>query len=74
MVCYSPVVYGVYLTFRALSLSLLDEVLTLETSVKHHIPQANNIHVPYQPLLIKPIFHNWFTLFFPIPRAQIWMW
>ena len=27
---------------------------TLETSAKHHIPQATNI--PYQPLLIKPIF------------------
>ena len=31
-----------------------DEGLTLETSAKHHIPQAKNI--PYQPLLIKPIF------------------
>ena len=31
-----------------------DEGLTLETSAKHHIPQATNI--PYQPLLIKPIF------------------
>ena len=31
-----------------------DERLTLETSDKHHIPQATNI--PYQPLLIKPIF------------------
>ena len=30
-----------------------DEGLTLETSAKHHIPQATNI--PYQPLLIKPI-------------------
>ena len=30
------------------------EGLTLETSAKHHIPQATNI--PYQPLLIKPIF------------------
>ena len=30
-----------------------DEGLTLETSAKHHIPQAKNI--PYQPLLIKPI-------------------
>ena len=28
--------------------------LTLETSAEHHIPQATNI--PYQPLLIKPIF------------------
>ena len=28
------------------------EGLTLETSAKHHIPQATNI--PYQPLLIKP--------------------
>ena len=31
-----------------------DEGLTLETSPKRHIPQATNI--PYQPLLIKPIF------------------
>ena len=31
-----------------------DERLTLETSAKHHIPQAKN--VPYLPLLIKPIF------------------
>ena len=31
-----------------------DEGLTLETSAKHHIPQATNL--PYQPLLIKPIF------------------
>ena len=30
-----------------------DEGLTLETSAKHHIPQATNIL--YQPLLIKPI-------------------
>ena len=30
-----------------------DEGLTLETSAKHHIPQAKNI--PYQPLLIKPL-------------------
>ena len=30
-----------------------DEGQTLETSSKHHIPQATNI--PYQPLLIKPI-------------------
>ena len=30
-----------------------DEGLTLETSAKHHIPQATNI--PYQPLMIKPI-------------------
>ena len=28
--------------------------LTLETSAKHPIPQTKNI--PYQPLLIKPIF------------------
>ena len=32
-----------------------DEGLTLETSAKHHSPQATNI--PYQPLLIKPIFN-----------------
>ena len=32
-----------------------DKGLTLETSAKHHIPMATNI--PYQPLLIKPIFH-----------------
>ena len=32
------------------------EGLTLETSAKHHIPQATNI--PYQPLLIKPIFYE----------------
>ena len=31
-----------------------EETLTLETSAKHHIPRAKNI--PYQPLLIKPIF------------------
>ena len=31
-----------------------DERLTLETSAKHHIPQATN--KPYQPLLIKPIY------------------
>ena len=31
-----------------------DEGLTLETSANHHIPQATNM--PYQPLLIKPIF------------------
>ena len=31
-----------------------NEGLTLETSAKHHIPQATII--PYQPLLIKPIF------------------
>ena len=31
-----------------------DEGLTLETSAKHHIPQAT--YMPYQPLLIKPIF------------------
>ena len=31
-----------------------DEGLMLETSAKHHTPQAKNI--PYQPLLIKPIF------------------
>ena len=31
-----------------------DEGLTLETSAKHYIPQAKNI--PYQHLLIKPIF------------------
>ena len=34
--------------------SCSDEGLTLETPAKHHIPQATNI--PYQPLLIKPIF------------------
>ena len=32
--------------------TLLDEGLTLQTSAKHHIPQATN--TPYQPLLIKP--------------------
>ena len=31
-----------------------EEGLMLETSAKHHIPQATNI--PYQPLLIKAIF------------------
>ena len=31
-------------------------VYALETSAKHHIPQAKNI--PYQPLLIKPIYNN----------------
>ena len=31
-----------------------DEGLTLETSSKHHNPQAKN--TPYQPLLIKPTF------------------
>ena len=43
-----------------------DEGLTLETSAKHHILQATNI--PYQPLLIKPIFsvlaHGRKTVFF----------
>ena len=33
--------------------SASDEGLTLETSAKHHIPQATKI--PYQPLLIKSI-------------------
>ena len=36
------------------SSSQTESGLTLETSVKHHIPQAKNI--PYQPLLINPIF------------------
>ena len=44
MVCLSPVGYGV----------CSDKELTLETSAKHHISQATNI--PYQPLLIKPMF------------------
>ena len=62
MVCLSSVGYGVLLTFRALALRrsrlvrlvCSDEGLTLETSAKYHIPQATNI--PYQPLLVKPIF------------------
>ena len=62
MVCLSSVGYGVLLTFQALALRrsrlvrlvCSDEGLTLETSAKHHIPQATNI--PYQPLLVKPIF------------------
>ena len=33
---------------------IANEGLTLETSATHHIPQAKNI--PYQPLLIKPVF------------------
>ena len=33
-----------------------DEELTLETSAKHHTPQAKNIPYAYQPLLIKPTF------------------
>ena len=44
MVCLSPVRHGF----------CSDEGLTLETSAKHHIPQATNI--PCQSLLIKPIF------------------
>ena len=51
MVCLSPVGYGVLLTFRALALRrsrlnsvYSDEGLTLETSAKHHIPQATNMH------------------------------
>ena len=52
MVCLSHVGYGVYLTFRALTLRR--RRLTLETSAKHHIPQVTKI--PYQPLLIKPMF------------------
>ena len=36
-----------------LNMGLINKGLTLETSAKHHIPQATNI--PYQPLLIKPI-------------------
>ena len=51
MVCLSSVGYGVELKFRALALRrsrvCFDEGLTLETSAKHHIPQATNI--PYQP-------------------------
>ena len=43
MVCFSPVGYA-----------LAKGYLKLETSAKHHIPQAKNI--PYQPLLIKSIF------------------
>ena len=37
-----------------------DEGLMLETSAKHHIPQATNI--PYQPLLIKPIYRRSLTV------------
>ena len=56
MVCFSPVRYGVKLTFRALALpDCSNEGLTVETSATHHIPQAKNI--PYQPLLIKPVFN-----------------
>ena len=51
---------------RILEVVCYDEGLTLNTSAKHHIPQAKNI--PYQPLLIKPIFsvlaHAEKTLFF----------
>ena len=63
MVCLSPV-HGVWCLADVSSVSpsseqtapsvCSDEGLTLETSAKHHIPQATNI--PYQPLLIKPIF------------------
>ena len=45
------------LTFRALALRRAvcsDEGLTLETSAKHHIPQATNI--PYQPCWSNPYF------------------
>ena len=42
-----------------------DEGLKLGTSATHHIPQAKNI--PYQPLLIKPVFC--YTR--PINRPQI---
>ena len=41
-----------------------NEGLTLETSAKHHIPQAKNI--PYQPLLIKPIFNNIYSTGIPV--------
>ena len=47
-------------------LSLLLRRANARTSAKHHIPQAKNI--PYQPLLIKPIFsvlaHAEKTVFF----------
>ena len=55
MVCLSPVRYSVWCLADVLSVCS-DEGLTLEASAKHHIPQATNI--PYQPLLIKPIFTN----------------
>ena len=47
----AQVLISVYMQARVCS----DEGLTLETSAKHHIPQVTNI--PYQPLLIKPIFN-----------------
>ena len=66
MVCFSPVRFGVLLTFGVLALRrgrlvgdsdwfvCPDEGLTLETSATHQIPQAKNI--PYQHLLIKLVF------------------
>ena len=55
MVCLSPV-HGIWCLDDVSRVSPVcsDEGLLLETSAKHHIPQATNI--PYQPLLIKPIF------------------
>ena len=47
MVCLSPVGYGVYIADVSSVSPSSDVGLTLETSVKHHIPQATNI--PYQP-------------------------
>ena len=57
MVRFSPVAYGVLLTFRALALHRSRVCsgygLRMETSATREIPQAKNI--PYQPLLIKPV-------------------
>ena len=57
MICFLSVGYGVLLTLRR-------RAITLETSAKHHIPQAKNIS--YEPLLIKPIFKK--TRQFPIAQ------
>ena len=48
---------GIWCVSDVSSVSLSSEQtegLTLETAATHYIPQAKNI--PYQPLLIKPIF------------------
>ena len=49
-------IFGIETVLRTVS---SDEGLTLETSATHHIPQARNI--PYQPLLIKPVY-RWFII------------
>ena len=46
-----------YSTKFSLNSACSDEGLTLETSAKHHVPQATN--TPYQSLLIKPILFTY---------------